>query len=164
MQINIFIVPLNFDVHMNSLSFHALRHTAVVYNALDNEIPLIRPHALVVHSYKAPTFCDFCGEMLFGLVRQGLKCEGMQNRISNYCFCLLSFCFPCSLLKVANKISTSAVSLRFRTTAVASISRKANPGAQIIYWHHVVHRVDQIIRVIVAVLTINNRCSAAPHW
>lgn len=50
--------------------------TAVVYNALDNEIPLIRPHALVVHSYKTPTFCDFCGEMLFGLVRQGLKCEG----------------------------------------------------------------------------------------
>ena len=36
----------------------------------------IRPHSLVVHSYKAPTFCDFCGEMLFGLVRQGLKCEG----------------------------------------------------------------------------------------
>lgn len=40
------------------------------------DIPLVRPHALVVHSYKAPTFCDFCGEMLFGLVRQGLKCEG----------------------------------------------------------------------------------------
>ncbi|KMQ96780.1 serine threonine-protein kinase d3 [Lasius niger] len=36
----------------------------------------IRPHALAVHSYKVPTFCDFCGEMLFGLVRQGLKCEG----------------------------------------------------------------------------------------
>uniref|UniRef100_A0A182J288 protein kinase C n=1 Tax=Anopheles atroparvus TaxID=41427 RepID=A0A182J288_ANOAO len=40
------------------------------------EIPLVRPHALNVHSYKAPTFCDFCGEMLFGLVRQGLKCDG----------------------------------------------------------------------------------------
>ncbi|XP_072929596.1 serine/threonine-protein kinase D1 isoform X2 [Epargyreus clarus] len=38
--------------------------------------PTPRPHALAVHSYKAPTFCDFCGEMLFGLVRQGLKCEG----------------------------------------------------------------------------------------
>ncbi|XP_049285259.1 serine/threonine-protein kinase D3 [Anopheles funestus] len=40
------------------------------------DIPLVRPHALNVHSYKAPTFCDFCGEMLFGLVRQGLKCDG----------------------------------------------------------------------------------------
>ncbi|KAM9356372.1 serine/threonine-protein kinase D1 [Pholidichthys leucotaenia] len=36
----------------------------------------IRPHCLFVHSYRAPTFCDHCGEMLWGLVRQGLKCEG----------------------------------------------------------------------------------------
>ncbi|XP_066438638.1 serine/threonine-protein kinase D1-like isoform X1 [Eleutherodactylus coqui] len=36
----------------------------------------IRPHILLVHSYKSPAFCDYCGEMLFGLVRQGLKCQG----------------------------------------------------------------------------------------
>jgi len=36
----------------------------------------IRPHDLHVHSYKSPHFCDFCGEMLWGLVKQGLKCEG----------------------------------------------------------------------------------------
>ncbi|XP_049319616.1 serine/threonine-protein kinase D1 isoform X2 [Astyanax mexicanus] len=36
----------------------------------------IRPHSLFVHSYRAPAFCDHCGEMLWGLVRQGLKCEG----------------------------------------------------------------------------------------
>ncbi|XP_056151850.1 serine/threonine-protein kinase D1 isoform X2 [Lampris incognitus] len=36
----------------------------------------IRPHSLFVHSYRTPTFCDHCGEMLWGLVRQGLKCEG----------------------------------------------------------------------------------------
>lgn len=39
----------------------------------------IRPHALNVHSYRAPAFCDHCGEMLFGLVRQGLKCDGEGN-------------------------------------------------------------------------------------
>ncbi|KAI5634576.1 phorbol esters/diacylglycerol binding domain (C1 domain) domain-containing protein [Phthorimaea operculella] len=44
--------------------------------ASDSPSAAARPHALAVHSYKAPTFCDFCGEMLFGLVRQGLKCEG----------------------------------------------------------------------------------------
>ncbi|XP_034015255.1 serine/threonine-protein kinase D1 [Thalassophryne amazonica] len=36
----------------------------------------IRPHCLLVHSYRAPAFCDHCGEMLWGLVRQGLKCDG----------------------------------------------------------------------------------------
>ena len=39
----------------------------------------IRPHALTVHSYRAPAFCDHCGEMLFGLVRQGLKCDGERG-------------------------------------------------------------------------------------
>ena len=34
---------------------------------------------LSVHSYKSPHFCDFCGEMLFGLVKQGLKCEGLNS-------------------------------------------------------------------------------------
>lgn len=38
----------------------------------------IRPHCLFVHSYRAPAFCDHCGEMLWGLVRQGLKCEGTE--------------------------------------------------------------------------------------
>ncbi|XP_069500896.1 serine/threonine-protein kinase D3-like isoform X2 [Ambystoma mexicanum] len=36
----------------------------------------IRPHNLLVHSYKSPAFCDYCAEMLWGLVRQGLKCQG----------------------------------------------------------------------------------------
>ncbi|KFM62363.1 Serine/threonine-protein kinase D1, partial [Stegodyphus mimosarum] len=43
------------------------------------------PHSLMVHSYKSPTFCDFCGEMLFGLVRQGLKCEGCGLNFHKRC-------------------------------------------------------------------------------
>lgn len=45
----------------------------------------IRPHSLKVQSYKTPTFCDFCGEMLFGLVRQGLKCEGCGLNFHKRC-------------------------------------------------------------------------------
>jgi hypothetical protein len=40
------------------------------------ESSVIKPHSLAVHSYKTPTFCDYCGQMLFGIVRQGLKCSG----------------------------------------------------------------------------------------
>lgn len=57
----------------------------------DEEITVIRPHALSVHSYKAPTFCDFCGEMLFGLVRQGLKCEGKPILQVTMMFCRVDF-------------------------------------------------------------------------
>ena len=37
---------------------------------LGDEDVEIRPHSLVVHSYKKPTFCDYCGEMLFGMFKQ----------------------------------------------------------------------------------------------
>ncbi|KAF2893732.1 hypothetical protein ILUMI_12426 [Ignelater luminosus] len=49
------------------------------------DVTIVRPHALSVHSYKTPTFCDFCGEMLFGLVRQGLKCEGCGQNYHKRC-------------------------------------------------------------------------------
>ncbi|KAG7235273.1 hypothetical protein INR49_002845, partial [Caranx melampygus] len=42
----------------------------------------IRPHSLVVYSYRTPTFCHHCGEMLWGLVRQGLKCDGKRSSSS----------------------------------------------------------------------------------
>uniref|UniRef100_G1QR39 protein kinase C n=4 Tax=Hominoidea TaxID=314295 RepID=G1QR39_NOMLE len=45
----------------------------------------IRPHALTVHSYRAPAFCDHCGEMLFGLVRQGLKCDDCKFNCHKRC-------------------------------------------------------------------------------
>ena len=42
----------------------------------------IRPHSLVVYSYRTPTFCHHCGEMLWGLVRQGLKCDGTAGKVA----------------------------------------------------------------------------------
>lgn len=45
----------------------------------------IRPHSLSVHSYKTPTFCHFCGELLMGLFKQGLKCEGCGLNFHKRC-------------------------------------------------------------------------------
>ena len=44
----------------------------IVLNAaqLEDEQIDFRPHSLVVHSYKTPTFCNYCGEMLFGMFKQ----------------------------------------------------------------------------------------------
>ena len=37
----------------------------------------ICPHILTVHTYTGGIFCDYCGELLFGLLKQGLKCQGL---------------------------------------------------------------------------------------
>lgn len=43
------------------------------------------PHRFVVHSYKAPNFCDHCGSLLYGLFRQGLQCSACMTNVHKRC-------------------------------------------------------------------------------
>ncbi|XP_076442958.1 calcium-independent protein kinase C-like isoform X1 [Babylonia areolata] len=43
------------------------------------------PHRFNVHNYRRPTFCDHCGSLLYGLLKQGLQCEVCRMNIHKRC-------------------------------------------------------------------------------
>ncbi|KAJ8309257.1 hypothetical protein KUTeg_014131 [Tegillarca granosa] len=110
----------------------------------------IRPHLLFVHSYKSPHFCDFCGEMLFGLVKQGLKCEG----------CGLNFHKRCAF-KIPNNCSydrqrrPSASSISFSMREKPELCSVESPSQVSIRIHYFVfcfgHFVKNIMNFTLAV-------------
>uniref|UniRef100_A0A8C6KY38 Protein kinase C n=1 Tax=Nothobranchius furzeri TaxID=105023 RepID=A0A8C6KY38_NOTFU len=43
------------------------------------------PHRFRVYNYKSPTFCQHCGTLLWGLARQGLKCDECSMNVHHKC-------------------------------------------------------------------------------
>ncbi|NXT90126.1 KPCT kinase, partial [Anhinga rufa] len=43
------------------------------------------PHRFKVYNYKSPTFCEHCGTLLWGLARQGLKCDACSMNVHHKC-------------------------------------------------------------------------------
>ncbi|KAL6486292.1 hypothetical protein MHYP_G00056840 [Metynnis hypsauchen] len=43
------------------------------------------PHQFRVHNYKVPTYCNHCGSLLYGLVKQGLHCKGCKMNVHIRC-------------------------------------------------------------------------------
>ncbi|XP_067144213.1 putative protein kinase C delta type homolog isoform X2 [Centruroides vittatus] len=47
------------------------------------------PHRFRIHNYMSPTFCDHCGSLLYGIFRQGLRCEQCKVNCHKKCESLM---------------------------------------------------------------------------
>lgn len=52
---------------------------------IDKRFSVNVPHRFEEHNYKRFTFCDHCGSLLYGLVKQGLQCSVCQFNVHKRC-------------------------------------------------------------------------------
>ncbi|GMT28641.1 hypothetical protein PFISCL1PPCAC_19938 [Pristionchus fissidentatus] len=43
------------------------------------------PHSTQIITFKSPTFCDYCGEFLLGIVKQGVQCKNCKQNFHKKC-------------------------------------------------------------------------------
>ncbi|XP_057701412.1 protein kinase C delta type-like [Corythoichthys intestinalis] len=75
-------------------------------------------HRFKIHNYRGPTFCDHCGSLLWGLYKQGLKCEDCCMNVHSYC-----------QKKVANLCGINQKLLAEALSQVSQKSLKKSDGA-----------------------------------
>ncbi|KAK7915433.1 hypothetical protein WMY93_011194 [Mugilogobius chulae] len=73
----------NAAIHKRCTGLVIARCTGTAANSRETMIDM--PHRFRFYNYKSPTFCDHCGSLLWGLYRQGLKCEECAMNIHSYC-------------------------------------------------------------------------------
>ncbi|PAV84073.1 hypothetical protein WR25_21174 isoform B [Diploscapter pachys] len=89
----------NYEVHLFRHDYNSpsvLNHVSSIAQ-LDNgcviEIIVVdrndtptRLHVVLPESYMKPTFCDYCGELLAGLIKQGVKCQACGCNFHKKCW------------------------------------------------------------------------------
>ncbi|XP_069062489.1 protein kinase C delta type isoform X1 [Pleurodeles waltl] len=83
------------------------------------------PHRFKVYNYKSPTFCDHCGSLLWGLVKQGLKCEDCAMNVHHKCQTKVA-----NLCGINQKLLAEALNqVSMRNSVMGKSSRKSDCGS-----------------------------------
>uniref|UniRef100_A0A673K115 Protein kinase C n=1 Tax=Sinocyclocheilus rhinocerous TaxID=307959 RepID=A0A673K115_9TELE len=78
----------NAAIHKKCIDKIIGRCTGTATNSRDTvkeRFKIDMPHRFKTHNYMSPTFCDHCGSLLWGMVRQGLKCEECSMNVHHKC-------------------------------------------------------------------------------
>ncbi|VDP12018.1 unnamed protein product, partial [Soboliphyme baturini] len=68
------------------------------------------PHRFRLYSFKSPTFCDHCGSLLYGLYKQGVKCEVCGINAHSKCQGLMANLCGVNQLRLADTLAEIKIS------------------------------------------------------
>ncbi|XP_023681347.1 protein kinase C eta type [Paramormyrops kingsleyae] len=63
------------------------------------------PHKFNIHNYKVPTFCDHCGSLLWGIMKQGLHCKICKMNVHIRCKGNVAPSCGVNSMELANRLS-----------------------------------------------------------
>ncbi|XP_015109260.1 protein kinase C [Diachasma alloeum] len=97
------------------------------------------PHRFEVHTFKRFTFCDHCGSLLYGLIRQGLQCKvcdlnvhkRCQKNVANNCgIDTKAMAEILSTLNISPDQQSKAPRINYKPSSSSSSSHTSGPGKQ----------------------------------
>ncbi|CAJ1051418.1 protein kinase C delta type-like [Xyrichtys novacula] len=116
----------NAAIHKKCIEIIIGRCTGTAANSRDTVFQKERfkidmPHRFKYYNYKSPTFCDHCGSLLWGLMKQGLKCEDCGMNVHSYCQKKVA-----NLCGINQKLLAEALS---QVSQKSSMRKSDSPGA-----------------------------------
>eukprot|EP00123_Amoebidium_parasiticum_P001658 comp12819_c0_seq1/m.7967 comp12819_c0_seq1/g.7967 ORF comp12819_c0_seq1/g.7967 comp12819_c0_seq1/m.7967 type:complete len:530 (-) comp12819_c0_seq1:787-2376(-) len=76
---------------------------------LKENLEIKRPHNFKTSTYMTPTFCDHCGSLLWGAVRQGMQCQEQKCKMNVHKKCKDSVAPLCGIHGGLTKIDPEAM-------------------------------------------------------
>eukprot|EP00045_Choanoeca_perplexa_P006216 m.52660 g.52660 ORF g.52660 m.52660 type:complete len:662 (+) comp13518_c0_seq1:69-2054(+) len=75
-----------------------------------------RPHIWKTHTYTSPTFCQHCGTLLYGLMRQGVQCDECHTNVHRCCSSAVPQLCGMDLNETRGRILVSVMPSRDKTS------------------------------------------------
>ncbi|KAJ3613198.1 hypothetical protein NHX12_019450 [Muraenolepis orangiensis] len=85
------------------------------------------PHMFSIHNYKAPTFCDHCGSLLWGLVKQGLHCKKCKMNVHLRCKGNVAPSCGVNSMELANTLAEIGVHVGGHRNSVVKVEDPSHP-------------------------------------